>query len=412
VHRRYTHIDVGRWLNGRQPRGIVPEIIADVLSAKLGRPVTVADLGMSSGGGVALARAADYTQSLEDSITAIGSVVQIDRPGDELSGVENVDAAAWADLMVQWLLAPDGAPPVTSLVFREKADGLRLATEMFSQMDYRFGGGYARSALVEFVRAEVGPLLADPGTWSGEVLRSAAALLRLVGWTAYDTGHHGLATRYFTQGLRLAQESGDRALGGRILAGMSHQANFLGYHSHAVNLARAAVRGAHGHATPTAMALFHAMEARGLAGTGDRSGAEAALAMADTWFDRRSTENDPEWLRYFDAAELAAEFAHSYRDLGMADHAVQYGQIAVADADPRYVRSIAFCQLVVAAGYVGQGEIEHGLRIADDGVAAVAGLRSVRSQEYVRDFLARLQPLQGQDLGVDGFIQRAKRSVA
>jgi hypothetical protein len=54
--------------------------------------------------------------------------------------------------------------------------------------------------------------------------------------------------------LRLANAGGDRMLGGRILAGMSHQANFLGYFDHAINLARAAQRGAAGHATPTAMA--------------------------------------------------------------------------------------------------------------------------------------------------------------
>jgi hypothetical protein len=43
---------------------------------------------------------------------------------------------------------------------------------------------------------------------------------------------------------------------------MSHQAHFLGYNEQALNLAQAAQRRAEGHATPTGMALFHAMEAR------------------------------------------------------------------------------------------------------------------------------------------------------
>ena len=56
------------------------------------------------------------------------------------------------------------------------------------------------------------------------------ALTRLAGWTAYDTGAHGLAQRYLFQAFRLAKAAGDKPLCGRILAGMSHQANFLGHY--------------------------------------------------------------------------------------------------------------------------------------------------------------------------------------
>lgn len=168
---------------------------------------------------------------------------------------------------------------------------------MFSPMDYQFGSGYARTTLMEFIRAEVLPLVKDPHRQTADMLQSAAALLPLAGWTAYDTGAHGLANWYLTYALRLAQAAGDRALGGRILTGMSHQANFLGYHEHAANLAQAAQRGAQGRATPTTMAPFHAMEARALAGAGNRRGTEAALSAAEAWFARRSPQNDPAWMR-------------------------------------------------------------------------------------------------------------------
>jgi hypothetical protein len=189
---------------------------------------------------------------------------------------------------------------------------------------------------------------------------------------------------------------------------MSHQANFLGYHEQAVNLARAAQRGTGGQATPTAMALFHAMEARGLAGCGDRAGVEAALLAAESWFERRTVENDPTWLRYFDRAELAAEFAHSYRDLGIADKAIEYGRIAVYEADPLYARSISFCQCVLAAGHLGAGDVEQGLALAQAAVDRISGLRSVRARAYVRDFLGRLTPYRS-ERAVAEFIQNASR---
>lgn len=68
-------------------------------------------------------------------------------------------------------------------------------------------------------------------------------MLRLAAWMAYDTGRHGLAQQYMTKALHLARGADNRMLGGRTLAGMSHQANYLGHYGMAVNLAQAALKG-------------------------------------------------------------------------------------------------------------------------------------------------------------------------
>lgn len=410
VERRYTHIDVTRWLGGTQPLGVIPTVIAEILSERLGRPVSVSDIGMPPSDDALMLGAVDYPQSLADAIAAVTAVVHGDRSGAMTAGPDQVDAGAWANVMVQWLLVPEISASPTSRPAHPDVQALAWATDMFSRLDYQFGGGYARSALVEFIRAELSPIMADPRRASSELLGAAASLLRLAGWTAYDTGRHGMASRYLTQALRFAQAAGDRALGGRILAGMSHQAHFLGYHEQAANLARAAQRGAQGHATPTGMALFYAMEARALAGSGDRQGTEAALIAAESWFDRRSPENDPPWLRYFDAAELAAEFAHSYRDLGLADKAIEFGQVAVNDADPLYARSIAFCRCVLAEGHLATGDVEQCLALAEVAAAGAGLLRSERSREYMRDFVRRLAPFR-QHHEVAEFTERVTQAL-
>jgi hypothetical protein len=85
------------------------------------------------------------------------------------------------------------------------------------------------------------------------------------------------AQRHLTQAFRIAHAAGDKALCGRILAGISHQANFLGHYQTAVDLATAAHHGAKGFTTPTTMALFLAMKARAHASLGQEAEATATL---------------------------------------------------------------------------------------------------------------------------------------
>src|SRR5215472_11140869 len=43
---RYDKTSVARWLRGQQPRASAPALIAEALGRKLGRPVTVEEIGM------------------------------------------------------------------------------------------------------------------------------------------------------------------------------------------------------------------------------------------------------------------------------------------------------------------------------------------------------------------------------
>ncbi|NEE35070.1 transcriptional regulator, partial [Streptomyces sp. SID7982] len=44
---RYDKTSVARWLRGQQPRGRAPGIIAEALGRKLGRTVTIDEIGMA-----------------------------------------------------------------------------------------------------------------------------------------------------------------------------------------------------------------------------------------------------------------------------------------------------------------------------------------------------------------------------
>lgn len=391
----YDHVAAQRWLKGMHPRGATPHFIAKVLSAMLREPVSLADIGLEDMAG-AVVLGLEYPDDPKSSLDTLAGLVRADLMDANAPALSSVTAEAWSELMVKWLLSPDTVRiSPFEISPASPVEAIRATTDAFSRLDYRFGGGQARRSLIQYVESDVLPDLRGfslSSAIAGEVLCAVAALLRLTAWTAYDTGAHGLAQRYFTQALRLANAGGDRMLGGRILAGMSHQANFLGYFDHAINLARAAQRGASGHATPTAMSLYYAMEARAQASKGDQVACLAALNQAECWFNSRTPENDPEWMRYFDEAELAAEFAHCFRDLGRNADAIDYAEKSLRLSESLYVRSLGFVGTVLAAAQVASGSVDEGIATASDVLTTASGLKSRRSKAYVEDFMKRLAP--------------------
>ena len=245
---------------------------------------------------------------------------------------------------------------------------------MFGQLDDRFGGGHARQALIQYLNTDGTRLL--HGRYSEDVgralLSATAEATLLAAWMSYDSApESALAQRYFIQALALAQAGDDRLLGASILDAMSHQATYMGRFSEAANLARAALAGTRGIATPTLTAHFHAMEARALARLGDAKGCDRALADAMREFERRKPEDDPEWIRYFDEAELSAEFGHCLRDLGRNEDAAQYASSSlVAADDASFMRSDFFVMLVLADAHLAHGDVERSCGVALNALTA------------------------------------------
>ncbi|WP_232519710.1 hypothetical protein [Actinosynnema pretiosum] len=235
-------------------------------------------------------------------------------------------------------------------------------------LDFRFGGGHVRKMLLFYFKSEVAQLL---------------------GWSAYDAGRHAAAQRYFTQGLRLAREAGDAVVGGRLLSNLSHQANYLGKFNDAIQLARAAQTATRGVATPAVNSMFLAMEARGLAGSGNAKEFARVLAEAERSFGQHKPEDEPEWARYFNAEELAGEAAHCFRDLGRAEETRLYAARAIApEATPPRTR--AFIGMVTAAGALTNGDLDEAVTLALDAVDLAGPLQSSRYVRYLTDFHERL----------------------
>jgi len=152
------------------------------------------------------------------------------------------------------------------------------------------------------------------------------------------------------------------------------------------------------------------MEARALARLGDARACDLALSKAVREFERRNVDDDPEWIRYFDDAELSAEFGHCFRDLGRpVDASVYANQCLGTIDDGIYARSDFFATMVLADAYLGAGELEQAGKVALRALTLGEQLRSARCVSYLREFHQRLTDI-GKSAELSNFYEQAAGS--
>lgn len=284
------------------------------------------------------------------------------------------DPAALEVVALRWLVA--GPEAVVSpgasgrRVGSADVERVRCVRRRLKAVDHTHGGGAAFPMAVTYLRGQVAPLLG--GRYSaatGRQLFGVIAGLTLdVGWMAYDAGDQPLARAYLAQALRLAHASGDRLLGGRVLAALSHQALHVGQVSLAIDCARAARTGTERVAPPRAVAMLAAMEAMALAAAREATACARALQDAEAALEQASPDDQPDRLD-FDTGGLWGHAARAYRYLRRGRDCARLAEQAVAACQPDHGRTRAQRHAILAAGQVQTGELES---------AAATGLRVVR----------------------------------
>lgn len=401
---RYDKTSVARWLRGQQPRGRTPSVIAEALGRKLGRAVSVEEIGMA-GGGVSVSGAGlHFASELSVAVEAACELWRGDVGQRDFPGSRSVAASALVEPSRDWLIGvPDewvtrtGGPRVGP----GDVAAVTATTAALSDLDHRFGAGHVRPVVVHYLNSVVSGLL--NGSYRESVGRdlfgAAARLTELAGYMAVDTGQPGLAQRYYVQALRLSQAAGDRAYGGYVLAAsMSHLVAELGSPREIAQLARAAQEGTKGQVTPRTSAMFHAAEARGHALLGDSRECQLAAARALSALERAESAtdsgDDPSWIGHFDAAYLADELAHCHRDLAQPAAAARRAREALAEHPERRTRRRAIDMLLLAEAHLQQRELDQACGTATEAARLLSGLRSRRGQEYLDSFSVRLGPFE------------------
>ncbi len=408
MHVGVSRVSIGRYLSGvTMPDLATGRLIVAVLSARLGRPVTLNDAWPSEFAPAVADVALRYEPSLPVAVECVAELLACDidcerrRP---LLGVP-VALAALAEAVTGWRygLADRSAGRAVD-AGRVSLDDVARIHEyrtLFTNLDHARGAGLIRAAVSACLHERVVPLLR--AGYSDEVGRklfaAAAQMVALGGWLYYDVAEQGLAQRYYTQALRVARAAGAEARGfdAFVLIRMSQQALSQGHPDRALHLARAARDGqSPADATPRTRALALITEARAcarlheLGRSGARTECAAALASAAREFDRGRPDGEPDWISYFDSPEIAAETAHCLVTIGQAPAALEALGEALAGKGTDRARDRLFCQIHEATAKLRAGELDHAVQIAGKLLPLANRLSSARVPVRIKAFAATL----------------------
>lgn len=451
--RRYIHTSVSNWTDkGMTPRPPIPLLIAQALGERLGRPVSLAEIGMAQPAKVEANLGLDLPRDPSDaarvatqfwshvnrrtflsntgafavSVYAVPVTRWLARPGapaapHDAPQLSNDFAPSTTSAPVnRWLSAPDEAP--TAQTGRGRRVNLRDVEELWDaaeearRWDAKYGGGNAKNAsLTDYLQQRTTPLLISPYTESigRELFSVSSELSRLVGWSHFDNGRHALAQRHFIQALSLARAGGNVELGAYVLSTMALQALLRGYPSEAIDMCQGAYERAKTLAAPRVLAFTRLIEARAHARANDPRAAATALAASESLLDQAQTRpaDEPTWIGYLTHARLSGDAAEIYRDLHNPKAALTWNAQAASMPANTSTRCVGIRHAVVGTAYLQRGDLDSGLHLGLQAVELLKRVESTRARDYVRGVTSALEPWKG-EARVQQFLRHTRSQLA
>ncbi|MFF3896405.1 sporulation protein [Streptomyces sp. NPDC001812] len=408
----YTHTSVANWCRrGMRPRQPVPDLIRVVLAERLGRPVSLADIGMEGCGGSGRTGGEDpgaglrFPREQREALSEMSTYWSTLNRRNFLAATPFA-ASAFSEPVTRWLVSPaePGASErlvaesvVTKPVLvpgdrlpvgRTHIEELREVAESARRWDSRFGGAAMKSrSLTAYLDERVAPLLR--GRYSAaigcELFSVTAEMARLAGWTAFDAGEHQAAQRHYIQALRLARAGGNEDLGAYILTTMAMQALMRGFASQAIDMAQGAYERVPG-ADPRVRGFAKLIEARAHARAGDAHAASGCLALSERLQERAGDAagggSELAWIDFFTRQRVVSDAVELFRDLGNP-RAVFAWQAQGSMPGDAYARSRGIRLSMLASAYAQHGDLDQSLRLGRESLGLFTRLQSVRGVDYL-----------------------------
>ncbi|MEU0599869.1 hypothetical protein ABZ484_16710 [Streptomyces sp. NPDC006393] len=413
---------VRRWIDtGEIPRDPVPRVLAALFTERLGRVVTIEDLGLVRHGRTGK-RQGDGSVDLPDGVpwapeqTAAvlteftGMDLMLNRRGLVGAGAALTAGSALSGAMHDWLHTdptldadaprldqPLHADPAgydrydAAPVGSQEIEELERSVEVFRAWDAARGGGLQRKAVVGQLN-EVGGMLAyhHPPHLQRRLWGVAANLAVLAGWMSHDVGLEPTAQKYFVIAAHAAREGGDRPRAGEALSRAARQMVHLGRPDEALDLMKLAQSGSGERLQPRTKAMFHTIEAWAQASMGKGQAMRRTLGQAEDLFVSEKGEPEPlDWMQTFKDEDLYGMHALAYRTLaefdpGAAVHAQHYAEKALALRVDGRERSKIFDHLSMASACFIADDPEQAARYARLALMAMGSNSSRRTWDRLR----------------------------
>ncbi len=325
-----------------------------------------------------------------DTVEIVGQFTRRDLAVDRREAARTVARVVFGSALLEplerWLTTVPEQPVQSrpgAIGYQEVAQ-IEHAARLFREWDDQFGGGLRRKAVVGQLN-EVADLLRDshPNEIRRRLFGAMAQLAETAAIMSWDSGQQMLAQRYYVLALRAAKPANDPAFAANIMAGMARQLLYLGHVNDALELVRVAQDSSAGAATPTVRAMLYSREAWGYAKQGRIAAFHRATARAEDALADATPADDPHWISYFDAAELAGTTGGRLLDLAhgrveLAGETADHIERAIAERRPGRLRSAALDHIGLAEARLIQGELDEAVRLGHEAATIVEQTRSDR----------------------------------
>ncbi len=292
----------------------------------------------------------------------------------------------------QWLPSP-AQTPAPSKIGMTDVKQVEAATRAMRALDYQFGGGACRDAVV----AQLSWAQRLLGASSTEevrqrLFRALGDLQNLAGWTTFDVGLLDSSRSHFATALEFAKQSGDSSLLSNIMYRIGRVYLHHGEANDALKWFQLGQIAAQDSGSELAVAVLCGNEAWAYSMMGDDVQAKKLLGRSRDELARADINEVPDWARFYNDTDMYAMIGAVHHELAAYDprHAAvaipAFGQ-ALARYDHLMGRSQAFSLTMLATSHLRQGDVDHGIQIGRKALVAAAAVKSKRVTD-------RLKPLE------------------
>jgi hypothetical protein len=269
------------------------------------------------------------------------------------------------------------------------------AIAMFGDWQDLNGGGACKDAIAGQVQWATGLLKARASdAVMNDLYRSVGFLADVAGWGAFDAGQHDAARQYFEVALSCAEQANDWGLRANALSDMARQAIYVGRPDDGLSLIELAqVR--QDRQTPTVRAMPETVRARSLAKVGRPEDSYGAVLAAEEHFSHQNPADDPPWIAYFNAPDLASDAGHALLDGALdgrhTDDARSRLQQSIDSYPPAQARGRAFSTAKLAILELRVGDPHVGVALAEQALNAASQLSSQRAHDDLVEMRSALK---------------------
>jgi tetratricopeptide (TPR) repeat protein len=269
---------------------------------------------------------------------------------------------------------------------------VEAATRALRALDYQYGGGFCRDAVV--AQLSWGQQMLESNgteTVKSRLFVALADLHSLAGWTSFDTNLMDSARGHFANALELAKQGGSHPLVANVLYRMGRVYLHQNAPNDALKLFQLGQIAAQESGSELAVAVLCANEAWAYAMMGNEAQAAKLLGRTKDEFARADMASAESWVKFFNETDVYAMIGTVHTVLAQQNvahtkYAIPALTRAVDSYDDDMARSKTFMLGALATNHLLDGDIDQGARVGGKALDSAEGIKSAR----VRD---RLKPL-------------------